>query len=397
VLLEVGSILGGDLIGLMLWMFGCGPSEPVPVEEPVVAAATPLQAPVDRVLVDLKIRPGTSLGLLLQPWGVHESTVRGAALELYDLSRIRPDRSLTVGWEEGASGVNQVRYAIDQDNVVVARLTNGAWSAEMESVEYTGTTELIQFSITHSLWADGLGAGLRPADLPELARVFEYTVDFNTELHPNATFDIVAEVLRAPGRPQKLGDVRAIRLTNAGETYEAVGFLVGENVNYYTPEGKAFKRPFLRSPLEFSRVTSGFNPKRYHPVLKKVRPHNGTDFGAPTGTSVRTVGDGRVVFAGRNGGHGNFVKIDHGNGYVTSYSHLSRISVSKGSRVKQGQIVGKVGATGLATGPHLHYQMWKNGRFVDALKVKVPTMEPLPKAQMPAFQEQAGQWLPMLP
>ena len=137
----------------------------------------------------------------------------------------------------------------------------------------------------------------------------------------------------------------------------------------------------MRSPLAYSRVTSGFNPKRFHPILKKPRPHNGTDFGAPVGTPIRSAADGKVTYAGRNGGHGKFVKIKHNYGYETSYSHLSKILVRVGSRVKQGTIIGKVGSTGMSTGPHLHYQMWKNGRFVDAMKEKPPKTQKIPKKE----------------
>ena len=136
---------------------------------------------------------------------------------------------------------------------------------------------------------------------------------------------------------------------------------------------------------------------RFHPVLKKRRPHYGVDFGAPTGTSVRAVADGRVTVAGRNGGHGNYVKLDHEGPYHTSYSHLSKILVKKGQRVQQGQLVGKVGATGLATGPHLHYQMWKNGSYVDPMKIDLPNSAPLPSSQRAAFKKTANRWIPMLP
>ena len=156
------------------------------------------------------------------------------------------------------------------------------------------------------------------------------------------------------------------------------------------------RRPFLRSPLEFSRVTSSFNPKRFHPVLKTRRPHNGTDFGAPTGTPVRAVASGKVTYAGRNGGHGNFVKLNHDGPYETSYSHLSRIKVKNGQQVRQGQIIGLVGSTGMSTGPHLHYQMWKNGKYVDAMKVPLPRSTPLNRALMAEFKQSVERFVPML-
>ena len=140
-------------------------------------------------------------------------------------------------------------------------------------------------------------------------------------------------------------------------------------------------------------VTSGFNPRRFHPVLKKRRPHNGTDFGAPTGTPIRATGAGKVVAAGRNGGHGNFVKINHSGPYASSYSHMHRIKVKKGQRVKQGQIIGTVGTTGMSTGPHLHYQFWKNGRFVDPMKIDLPRTEKLSSGELARFKPNRDMWL----
>jgi murein DD-endopeptidase MepM/ murein hydrolase activator NlpD len=152
----------------------------------------------------------------------------------------------------------------------------------------------------------------------------------------------------------------------------------------------------LRSPLEFSRVTSGFNLKRFHPVLKKPRPHYGVDFGAPIGTPVRAVGDGVVEMADRNGGHGNYVKLDHEGPYSSSYSHLSSISVRRGAKVRQGEIVGFVGKTGLATGPHLHFQFWVDGRYVNPLDVELPQSEALQGEELVRFQAQRDALLAQL-
>jgi murein DD-endopeptidase MepM/ murein hydrolase activator NlpD len=152
----------------------------------------------------------------------------------------------------------------------------------------------------------------------------------------------------------------------------------------------------LRSPLEFSRVTSGFTLARYHPILKKSRPHLGVDFGAPTGTPIRAVADGKVETAGKAGGHGNYVKIQHLGPQATSYSHLSKIAVQRGATVRQGQIIGYVGATGLATGPHLHYQMWVNGRHVNPMTVDLPMTESLSPADRSRFEAEKARLFALL-
>jgi murein DD-endopeptidase MepM/ murein hydrolase activator NlpD len=170
---------------------------------------------------------------------------------------------------------------------------------------------------------------------------------------------MVVDELMVEGEVQRLGAPVAVRFTNKDEEFVAIRYTTKDGYpRYYDASGKSRKRPFLRSPLKFSRVTSGFNRNRYHPVLKRRRPHNGVDFGAPTGTPIQAVGDAVVTWAGPNGGHGRFVKLNHEGPYESSYSHLSRISVRKGQRVRQGDIIGYVGSTGLATGPHLHYQFW---------------------------------------
>jgi murein DD-endopeptidase MepM/ murein hydrolase activator NlpD len=367
-------------------------------EAPAPAAALSPPGP-DELVLALDIPQGSSFGPLVSAWGVPEATVRAAAAELHDLANIRPDRELAVVLRDGEEAAVGVRYAVDADQtVVVSRGADGAWTAALDAVVYTPSETTMVLTIASSLWQAALDAGLRPGDLFRLAAVFEYEVDFNTEVHAGDQLAFVAEVLSAEGRPDKLGTLHAVRFDNAGKRREVVRFEHADGeVGYYHPDGTASRRAFLRSPLEFSRVTSGFNPRRYHPILKTRRPHNGTDFGAPTGTPVRVVADGKVVEARVAGGHGNFVKVVHDNGFATSYSHLSRILVKTGQRVRQGDHIGRVGSTGLATGPHLHYQMWKNGQYVDPMRVQIPVTRQLAGAELDAFKSLAAQWMPRVP
>ena len=265
------------------------------------------------------------------------------------------------------------------------------WYAFTQDAAYEAQPTVRTFTVSTSLWEQAIDAGLRPDDILAIAKVFEYEIDFNTEVYPGMRTEIVTEELSADGAYKKLGAIQAVRLTNptgGGKTkqYVAIRYETKDGtVGYYAPDGKARKKAFLRSPLEFSRVTSGFSRNRYHPVLKKSRAHNGVDLGAPTGTPVRAVADGVVEFAGKAGGHGNHVKLAHDGPYETGYSHLSKILVRQGAHVHQGQIVGLVGMTGLATGPHLHYEFFLHGKYVDPMRVDLPLTEELKADELPAF------------
>ena len=378
---------------LLLGVPGCGDAESFAAPE--LEGPLPQMAP-DIARVPVKIGSGATLGGLLAGTGFGAGAVRDAAREHYDLARIRPDRELSFTWQDGVSEPIALSYTLDEDQTLWVTRSEGSLQARVDTVTYESSLDTRHLDLSSSLWQAGIAAGLRPIDLVRLAQIFEYELDFNTELRAGARFDLVAEVLTAPGRSPKLGAIEAVRLVNGDREIVAVRQAKGEEETWYHPDGTGMRRPFLRSPLEFSRVTSSFNPKRFHPVLKTRRPHNGTDFGAPTGTPVRAVASGRVTFAGRNGGHGNFVKLNHDGPYETSYSHLSRIKVKNGQQVRQGQIIGLVGSTGMSTGPHLHYQMWKNGKYVDAMKVPLPRSTPLDRALMAEFQTSVERFVPML-
>ena len=185
------------------------------------------------------------------------------------------------------------------------------------------------------------------------------------------------------------GNVLAVRFVNRGKVYEAVRYVDPDGgARYFTPDGHSLRKAFIRAPVEFTRVSSVFNPSRFHPVLSRIRAHKGVDYAAPTGTPVRAAGDGRVVFAGRRGGYGNVIEIDHAHGISTVYGHLSRFAkgLRSGSSVEQGQVIGAVGMTGLATGPHLHYEYRINGLHRDPQTVPLPNAEPVPQRWLADFQ-----------
>ena len=250
----------------------------------------------------------------------------------------------------------------------------GQFTSRLESAPLVAQVRLGSGTIHSSLWAATDEARLPDAIAAQLIDIFSGDIDFHRELRKGDTFSVVFESPTADGLPVSWagasGRVVAAEFVNAGKSVHAVWFNEGTSGKgaYFGLDGQSRQRSFLASPLEFSRITSGF-AMRFHPILQNWRAHNGVDYSAPTGTPVRAVGDGLVAFSGRQNGYGNVVQLQHHDGKSTLYAHLSRIDVRAGQRVEQGQRIGAVGATGWATGPHLHFEFRVNGQFQDPLKV----------------------------
>ncbi|MGH6630966.1 MAG: peptidoglycan DD-metalloendopeptidase family protein, partial [Burkholderiales bacterium] len=222
--------------------------------------------------------------------------------------------------------------------------------------------------------------------------------DFYTDPQPGDTFSVVIERKTARGE-WRYGKILAAEYNNTGNPYQAVLFRdPAGQAAYYAPDGKSLKKAFLRSPLKFAApVTSHFSRSRFHPILKRYRPHMGTDYAAPRGTPVQAIGEGRVTAAGQMGGGGNAVRLRHSNGYETMYMHLSRILVGRGASVHQGQVIGLVGATGLATGPHLDFRITQHGQYRNFESLRLPPAEPVAKHDWKEFAAERDRWLAMLP
>lgn len=269
----------------------------------------------------------------------------------------------------------------------------GAWAGSVERVDYGQQVRLAGGSIRSSLFAASDEARIPDAVATQMAEIFSADIDFHRELRKGDSFSVVFESLTADGEPvpwnQGAGRVLAAEFVNGGRTHQAIWFESGGKGAYFDPSGKSRKRAFLASPLEFSRVTSGF-AMRMHPILQRMRAHLGVDYAAPTGTPVRAVGDGTVEFAGWQSGYGNVVHLRHGADKTTVYAHLSRIDVRRGQRVDQGQRLGAVGMTGWATGPHLHFEFRVAGVHQDPLRMARATETlNLEAAHRPRFAEVA--------
>ena len=383
------------MLGLALLVAGCIGDEATPSSPTASAPKTPPPPVVHDVLHP--IEAGENLGAILANVGLNATEIRDAAKDVYDLAKLRAGRTVTFKIRSGEATPHALLYPLDEDTTVRVERGEIGWTASIEVIQYDAREAVRDFTVQSTLWGAATNEGLRAGDIMQLASVFEFDVDFNTELRAGATVRMVVEELYNEGRFAKLGTPLAVKLHNNGEDYIALHHTdASGDSGYFDPNGVARKKAFLRSPLPFSRVTSGFNPRRFHPVLKTRRPHNGTDFGAPIGTPIRASGAGKVIYAGRNGGHGNFVKIDHPGPYASSYSHMHKIRVRKGQKVKQGQIIGTVGTTGMSTGPHLHYQFWKNGKFVNPMTVKLPRTQKLSSAELTRFKTNRDLWVDQL-
>ncbi len=291
---------------------------------------------------------------------------------------------LTARWAHDDSG-NFKRLVVEK--------TDKGFVSRIETAPLTASTRLAGGVIHSSLFAATDASNIPDGVAVQLAELFSADIDFRRALRKGDRFSVVYETLVADGEPLRSGRVLSAEFVNNGKTHQALWFQEpgSDKGAYYTLDGQSKRRAYLASPLEFSRVTSGF-AMRFHPILQKWRAHLGTDFAAPTGTPVRTVGDGVVDFAGVQNGFGNVVYVKHRNQHVTVYAHLNRIDVKKGQSVSQGQNIGTVGATGWATGPHLHFEFRVDGRHQDPMVIarQSEAAAPVSAAARPAFDRLAS-------
>lgn len=277
--------------------------------------------------------------------------------------------------------------------LIVERAGDGKFSSRIETAKMTVGSRLAGGVINSSLFAATDASNIPDSVAVQVAELFSSNIDFRRSLRKGDRFSVVYETLEADGEPLSSGRVLSAEFVNNGKTHQAIWFQESAAAKgaYYTLDGQSMRRAYLASPVEFSRVTSGFK-MRLHPILQTWRAHLGTDFAAPTGTAVRTVGDGVVEFSGVQNGYGNVVFIKHRNQHVTVYAHLSRIDVRQGQSVEQGQTLGAVGATGWATGPHLHFEFRVNGVHQDPMTIVAQSeaAAPVSAAARPAFERLAS-------
>lgn len=272
--------------------------------------------------------------------------------------------------------------------MLVIQKNGDGFNAAEQPIAPTARTVFKSGVIRSSLFGATDAAGIPETVAMQLAKIFSTQIDFHQDLRRGDQFSVVYEMLYQNGEPVRVGKVLTAEFINQNKSYRVAYFESPEgDGDYYTPDGRNLRKAFLRSPIEFSRVSSGFSSSRFHPVLNKWRAHKGVDFAAPSGTGILATADGKVSFVGTKGGYGNVVEIKHHENYSTLYAHLSRFGkIHVGEKIRQGEVIGYVGRTGLATGPHLHYEFKVAGAHQDPLTV-APLSQPMTPALRPAFDK----------
>lgn len=320
-----------------------------------------------------------------------------AARPVHDLARLGVGQPWAVAVSPDGA-LQAFSYGIDELRTLRVFRHEQGLRTELVQRSYETRVATVAGEIRSSLFEAVTAGGEQDQLALDLAEIFAWDVDFNTEIQRGDGFRLAVEKLSLDGRFARYGRILSAEFRRGQRTLVAVRFdREGDAGGYYAPDGSPLRKAFLRSPLKFSRISSGFTTARFHPILQKYTAHLGVDYAAPVGTPVQASADGVVASAGWMGGYGNTVKLRHANGFETLYGHLSRIDVRAGQRVSQGTRVGAVGSTGLSTGPHLDYRMVRNGAFVNPLRVQLPPAEPIPDDERAAFEAVRQQALALLP
>ena len=414
---RVAGSLAALLLGTGVTAFGVVPLVPdasdLPVRQVVESVqALPLQAQLD-ALADHRFklfrtdstRSNDTADTLLKRLNINDPAaaafMRSDANARLALAG-RPGKTITAEADDTqALAKLSTRWPTDDETTfkrLVIERTGNTFASRIETAPYVANARLASGVVQSSLFAATDEARIPDAVAVQIAEMFSSEIDFRRALRKGDRFNVVYEALEADGEPLRTGRVLSAEFVNSGKAHQAMWFQPpGQDAlgaqhkgGYYTLDGKSLRRAYLGSPLEFSRISSGFS-MRFHPILQKWRAHLGTDFAAPTGTPARTVGDGVVSFAGVQGGYGNVVFIKHRNGHETVYAHLSKINVRVGQSIGQGQTIGLVGSTGWSTGPHLHFEFRVNGIHQDPMTIASQSETvPVPTAALPMFKQLAA-------
>ena len=348
----------------------------------------------DSYLREEAIRSSDTLSSLTARLGISDKESLSFIKNDPDCSQIsrqlRPGKTVTA--KTNANGeLMALHFPLNEkDSMLVVEKSNTGLHASKQTISAETRVVIKSGKIQSSLFETTDAVGIPDSIAIQLAEIFSADIDFHRDLRKGDQFSLVYETLQHQGQVVRSGRILSAEFTNNNKTYSAFWFQTNDGKGaYYTADGKTLRKAFLRSPLEFSRITSSFSNARLHPVLNIVRAHKGIDYGAPTGTKVRSVADASVEFVGRQGGYGNLIILKHQGDYSTAYGHLSAFApgLKKGSRVSQGDTIGYVGQTGLASGPHLHYEFRVHSQQVNPLAIDLPTALPLQAAETTNFMK----------
>jgi murein DD-endopeptidase MepM/ murein hydrolase activator NlpD len=412
---KLAAITGLSTLGMVVTAIAVTPPPTLPpeafsevVEQLHLTASAPLDQGDDIYLREARIHRGDTLGRLLARLGIADEAAQRFLLvapETQALHRqLVPGRVVSARTSADGALIS-LHFPMNGGDTVtlVERKQNvqgqaAQFTAREQTLQYETRQVLKSGEIRYSLFGATDSVGIPDAIAVQMAEIFSGEIDFHRDLRQGDRFTLIYEMQDYGGRAARTGRILSAEFTNNGKTHQAFLYTQDDGrQSYYNAEGKSLKKAFLRSPLAFSRVTSGFS-LRLHPILKTWRAHKGVDYGAPTGTQVRATSDGVVQFIGKQGGYGNIVILAHAGNYQTAYAHLSRFApgLKKGDRVSQSDTIAYVGQTGWATGPHLHYEFRIKGTQVNPLALNLPTAPPLDKRQQTLFANKAQEQLALL-
>ena len=360
---------------------------PASIELEIPPTVVPVEPP--GIILDLLVKRGDTLEVLFRRNGL-SLTDLAAMVALPDASSalkvLKPGDRLEIAHRDGQ--VLSLRRELDEIKVLSIARDESGFAANTIEREVDIRTTSAHGEISSSLFEAGTAAGISDRTTMDMAGIFEWDIDFIQDVRVGDTFTVIYEELWRDGVKLRDGQIVAAEFVNQGKSFRAARFLdESGRAGYFTPDGRSVRKAFIRAPINFTRISSGFDPSRRHPVLNTIRAHRGVDYAAPTGTPIRAAGDGKVLFRGVQGGYGNVIILQHGSNITTLYGHMSRFgSYRAGARVNQGDVIGYVGSSGLATGPHLHYEYRVNGVHRNPRTVALPPADPIGAEQQIAFR-----------
>ena len=375
------------------------PEPTVSLKQDIAQAAASVEAdPWETVI----IKSGDTLASIFKSRGISHKTTHVIARlneQTKTLRYIKPGQKIQLLLDDERN-LRQMKYIPDiTRTLLIQRNEDHGYRSQIVNYQLESFPAYRQGRIETSLFEAAANANIPEDVIMDMVGIFGWDVDFSLDIRRGDSFAIVYEELYKDGNKIRNGRILSAEFVNKGKTYSAVYYTDPKgNSDYFTPDGKSMRKAFLRSPVEFSRISSRFSNKRWHPLLSKWRSHKGVDYAAARGTPVRASGDGKVIFAGTKGGYGRLIVLRHGGRYTTAYGHLHRYArgIRSGRLVKQGQVIGYVGSSGLATGPHLHYEFRVNGVHRNPLTVKLPEAKPVHKTFVTHFENQTQVYLSML-
>ncbi|HZD39640.1 MAG TPA: peptidoglycan DD-metalloendopeptidase family protein [Terriglobales bacterium] len=369
-------------------------------EDPMLPPPMPT-APRPESRIGVTLRAGDTLMSVLKRFRI-EAPSAYAMIEkvrpFVNPRKIRAGDNLHVVLNSEDQSVQAVELVVD-DNLVRVKATGGGWLAERHEIPFVRENQVVRGTIAGSLYESGVAAGLSPQQIMDLAKVFEYDIDFFSDFQPDDAFNVIVEQTRYVDGRLGTGRILAAELQAGNESFDAFYYVDKDGTGeYYNSEGEAQRRAFLRAPLSYVRISSPFSRHRRHPIFRTVRPHLAIDYAAPAGTPVVAIGRGQVVFVGWRNGYGNVVDIRHNGNYMSRYAHFSRFAskLHRGQSVDAGDVIGFVGQTGHATGPHLHFEFLRGGKKINFLDLRIPKVQHLAREELPQFYRFRDQQLARL-